>query len=65
MERVGIGVLSHAHGHSNVYCQVMQGFADVELVANWDEDVQRGRQAAQAYGMEYGATPATSSTTRA
>jgi predicted dehydrogenase len=57
MERVGIGVLSHAHGHSNVYCQVMQGFADVELVANWDEDVQRGRQAAQAYGMEYRPNP--------
>lgn len=53
MDRVGIGILSHAHGHSNVYCQVMQNFPDVELIANWDEDVERGKQAAEAYGLEF------------
>ena len=53
MDKVGIGVLSHAHGHSNVYCEVMQDFPDVELVATWDDDVERGQRAAEAYGMEF------------
>lgn len=53
MNRVGIGILSHAHGHANVYCQVMRGFDDVELIATWDDNVERGRQAAQNFGLEY------------
>ena len=53
MDRVGIGVLSHAHGHSNVYCRVMRDFDDVELVATWDDNAERGRRAAEAYGLEY------------
>lgn len=36
MERVRIGILSHAHAHANIYCREMQKFADVELVASWD-----------------------------
>ena len=53
MKKVGIGVLSHAHGHSNVYCEVMRGFDDVELVATWDDNAERGQKAAQQYGLEY------------
>ena len=53
MDKVRIGVLSHAHGHSNAYCRKMQGFDDVELVACWDDNEQRGREAATAFGMEY------------
>ena len=53
MDKVRIGVLSHAHGHSNTYCRKMQGFDDVELVACWDDNEQRGREAAAAFGMEY------------
>ncbi|MCC7262733.1 MAG: Gfo/Idh/MocA family oxidoreductase [Candidatus Latescibacteria bacterium] len=53
MDRVRIGVLSHAHGHANTYCQVMRDFPDVKLVASWDDDQPRGRQAAQAYGLEF------------
>jgi predicted dehydrogenase len=53
VDKVGIGVLSHAHGHSNVYCEVMQRFPDVELVANWDDNVERGQRAAEAYGMAF------------
>ncbi len=52
-DKIGIGILSHAHGHANVYCQVMQRFDDVELIANWDDNEARGRQAAQAFGLEY------------
>lgn len=53
MDRIGIGILSHAHGHSNVYCEAMQGFPDVELVATWDDNAERGQRAAKSYGMEY------------
>ena len=42
MDKVRIGVLSHAHGHSNTYCRKMLGFEDVELVACWDDNEQRG-----------------------
>ena len=57
MDKVRIGVLSHAHGHSNTYCRKMQGFDDVELVACWDDNEQRGREAAAAFGMESAPTP--------
>ena len=57
MDRVGSGVLSHAHGHSNNYCRVMLGFDDVELVATWDDNHERGVRAAEAFGMEYREDP--------
>ena len=53
MEKVRIGVLSHAHGHAGTYCHIMQDFADVDLIACWDDNEERGRQAAQQFGMEY------------
>ena len=53
MDKVRIGVLSHAHGHSNTYCRMMQDFDDAELVACWDDNEERGREAAAAYGMEF------------
>ena len=53
MDRVGIGVISHAHGHANTYCGVMQGFSDVDLVANWDDNLDRGREAAAKYDMAF------------
>ena len=53
MDRVGIGVLSHAHGHSNVYCRVMNDFDDVDLIATWDDNPDRGRQAAQTFEMDF------------
>lgn len=51
MKRVGVGILSHAHGHANVYCDVMRGFDDVELVATWDDNLERGQRAADNYGL--------------
>jgi predicted dehydrogenase len=52
-ERVGIGILSFAHGHAGVYCQVMRDFDDVELVAAWDDDPVRGQRTASQWGMAY------------
>jgi predicted dehydrogenase len=31
----------------------MQGFDDVELVATWDDDPERGQQSAKTFGLEY------------
>lgn len=53
MDKVRIGVLSHAHGHSNAYCRKMLEFDDVELVANWDDNEERGKEAADTFGMEF------------
>ena len=57
MERVGIGVLSHAHGHINTYCQEMQNFEDVELAATWDADAERAARAGEAFGLEVRPSP--------
>jgi predicted dehydrogenase len=56
-DKIGIGILSFAHGHSQVYCQVMKNFADVELVAAWDDLPERGGSAAQAYGLDFRRRP--------
>ena len=50
---IGIGIISFAHGHANAYCNQMQTFDDVELVACWDDNAERGAAAATQYGMHY------------
>jgi predicted dehydrogenase len=60
-DTIGIGILSFAHGHSNVYCQMMSNktnFPDVKLVSAWDDNPARGQASAQRYGMSLRATPA-------
>ena len=52
-DRVGIGILSFAHGHSGLYCSVMKDFPDVRLVAAWDANPERGQTNANNYGLEY------------
>ncbi|MDE0687021.1 MAG: Gfo/Idh/MocA family oxidoreductase [Candidatus Poribacteria bacterium] len=51
--KIGIGIISFAHGHANAYCNQMQTFDDVELVACWDDNVERGEAAATQYNMRY------------
>ncbi|MBN1877276.1 MAG: Gfo/Idh/MocA family oxidoreductase [Anaerolineae bacterium] len=51
--KIGIGVISFAHGHSQAYCRRMLTYDDVRLVACWDDDEARGRAAADEYGMTY------------
>ena len=50
---IGIGVISFAHGHARAYCQRMLTYEDVDLVACWDDDAERGTEAANAFGMQY------------
>jgi predicted dehydrogenase len=57
MDKIGIGVLSHAHGHINTYCGVMQGFVDVDLISCWDDNKERGERAAKNFDLEYCGSP--------
>lgn len=57
MKKIGIGVLSHAHGHINTYCGAMKHFEDVELIATYDDNGERGRQQAKNFGLDFRATP--------
>lgn len=51
--KINIGIISFAHGHANAYCNRMQTFDDVKLVACWDDNVARGEAAAVQYGMNF------------
>jgi predicted dehydrogenase len=51
--RLGIGVLSFAHGHVSTYCHQMKHWDDVRLVAAWDDDPERGARCAGQFGMDY------------
>ena len=57
MKKIGIGILSHAHGHVNIYCDVLKTLPDVELVTAWDDNLERGQNAAQTHGYELRDSP--------
>ncbi len=50
---LGIGVISFAHGHAHLYCERLATFDDARLVACWDDNSARGRQAAERHGMRF------------
>ena len=50
---IGIGIISFAHGHVGTYADQLTSMSEVELVACWDDDVERGRDAAGRYGMRF------------
>jgi predicted dehydrogenase len=52
---VRIGFISFAHGHAGVYAGELRKMPEVELVACWDDDAERGTEAAQTYGMRFDA----------
>jgi predicted dehydrogenase len=51
--KIGLGVISFAHGHANLYCERLMTYDDVKLVSCWDDDPERGEAAANKYGMRY------------
>ncbi len=51
--RIGIGVVSWAHGHVNAYAEQIRRFEDARLVACWDDDAERGRRNAEHFGIPY------------
>jgi predicted dehydrogenase len=44
-------MLSTAHVHAPAYLALLRGMPGVELAGVWDEDPERGRSAARAYGV--------------
>ena len=53
MSTIRIGVLSFAHGHIHAYCTRLKTFSDAVLVAAWDDNEARGREAAERYGIAF------------
>ncbi|MCC6729087.1 MAG: Gfo/Idh/MocA family oxidoreductase [Chthonomonadales bacterium] len=51
--KIGIGVLSWAHGHVNAYADRIRGFDDARMVACWDDNEERGRANAASFGMRF------------
>lgn len=56
-DKLGIGVLSFAHGHAGMYCQVMKDFADVDLISAWDDNPARGEANTSPNGMTFCSDP--------
>ena len=52
-DKIGIGIVSFAHGHVNAYAHQIKTFQDARLVACWDDDDARGRQGAETFGIDY------------
>jgi predicted dehydrogenase/arylsulfatase A-like enzyme len=50
---VRLGVISFAHAHINPYMESIEGFADAEIVAGWDDDKERGAAACDQHGVEF------------
>lgn len=51
--KLGIGIVSFAHGHVNAYANQIKNFDDAELIACWDDDETRGKQNAENFGILY------------
>lgn len=50
---IGIGALGFAHGHVQLYANVMKDFDDVRLVSAYDDDERRVRAVCEVHGMRY------------
>jgi len=53
VSKIGIGVLSYAHGHVTSYSHEIVKFDDAELLAVWDDDIERGKNSAEAFGASF------------
>ena len=51
--KLGIGILSFAHGHVNSYARLLKTYDDVQLVACWDDNKERGTKQAETFGIPY------------
>ncbi|NIA13118.1 MAG: Gfo/Idh/MocA family oxidoreductase [Nitrospiraceae bacterium] len=48
-----IGIMSFAHMHANGYAACLNELPEAELVAVWDDNAKRGREAAKQYGTSF------------
>lgn len=51
--KLGIGILSFAHGHVNAYAHQIKNYDDAQLIACWDDDGTRGKQNAETFGIPF------------
>src|SRR5262249_38064020 len=51
--KIGIGILSFAHGHVNAYAHQIKQFEDARLIACWDDNTERGQRNADSFGISY------------
>lgn len=49
----GIAVLSFAHGHANAYCEQIATFSDARVLAAWDSNAARAKDACERFGLEF------------
>jgi predicted dehydrogenase len=57
VSKLGIGIISFAHGHVNVYAHQIRQFDDARLVAAWDDNQERGSKLAADLGIPYSPHP--------
>lgn len=50
---IRFGILSFAHYHANFWAQAMNEAADATLVGIWDDNPERGKEAAEQYGTRF------------
>lgn len=51
--RIHFGLLSFAHYHAHAWAEAARGSDDGDLVGIWDDDPERGREAAERYGVPF------------
>jgi len=51
--KLGIGILSLAHGHVSSYAHMIRDFDDAKMVAFWDHDAARGQSAAERFAVDF------------
>ena len=42
-EKIGVGIISFAHGHVNTYCSKLANFDDANIIICWDDNQNRGK----------------------
>ena len=52
-EKIRLAVISFAHAHVRMYCQVIADFDDAEVVACWDDDHERGKRYAAEFNLDW------------
>lgn len=53
MNKIGVGVLSYAHGHVNTYSTEIKASDEAELIAVWDDNLERGKANADQFGAVF------------
>ena len=51
--KLGIGIVSTAHGHVGTYATQIKAMDDAAVTAVWDDDADRGRKAAEGAGAAF------------